>query len=114
MRVKRRKSTLAEGLSELEAEIMKTAWREEKTTVRDVHEVLLEQGYIPYTSVMAIMNGLVSKGLLRQDKSARTYTYKPVIDREQLAYTIVDAVVDRILEGDTKVIIDYLRNGSNV
>jgi BlaI family transcriptional regulator, penicillinase repressor len=109
VRIKRRQITISEGLSEVEANIMNSAWREGATTVRDVHELLLSDGYIPYTSVMAIMNGLVSKGLLRQDKTARTYAYTPCIGREELAAVVVDAVVQRILGGDKRPILEHLQ-----
>ncbi len=108
MRVKRRSSAIGGGLSPLEIKIMNAAWSEGKLTVREIHEPLLAEGYIPYTSVMAVMNGLVAKGLLKQDKSSRTYVYKPIVKRNELAVRIVDEVIDAILQGDAKPIAEHL------
>lgn len=108
MRVKRRDSAIGGGLSPLEIKIMNAAWNEGKLTVRTIHEPLLAEGYIPYTSVMAVMNGLVAKGLLKQDKSSRTYVYRPRVSREELAVRIVDEVVEEILQGDSRTIAEHL------
>ena len=112
MRIKRRSGAIGGGLSPLEIKIMNAAWSKGKLTVRGIHEPLLADGYIPYTSVMAIMNGLVAKGLLKQDKSSRTYVYKPNVERKELAVRIVDEVIDGILQGDAKPIAEHLDNRS--
>lgn len=108
MRVKRRERLLGEGLSPLEIDMMKKAWARGQITVREIHEDLLAGGYIPYTSVMAIMNSLVAKGMLSQDKSNRTYVYKPTMDRIALAVSIIDVVVEKVLDGDIQPVIDHL------
>ena len=61
---------------------MKIIWEKKNITVREVHEILLkkemekkEHGFIPYTTVMSTMTALAEKGLLKQDKSAKTYIY---------------------------------------
>ncbi|MCL5292933.1 MAG: BlaI/MecI/CopY family transcriptional regulator [Actinobacteria bacterium] len=112
MRVKRRETAIGEGLSPLEIEIMKAAWRNGEITVRNVHEALLADGYIPYTSVMAVINGLVAKSILKKDESFRTYVYKPTMNRDQLAVKIIDDVVDQILEGDPQLLIRHLTGRS--
>ena len=53
------------SISNLEADIMKIVWDNEKISVREVHEIMLrkemekkEHGFIPYTTVMSIMTTL--------------------------------------------------------
>jgi hypothetical protein len=44
---KRSKRLGINGLSTLEADIMDIIWQYKKITVREVHETMLEEGYIP-------------------------------------------------------------------
>jgi predicted transcriptional regulator len=105
---KRSKKPVLSGLNELEADIMDIVWDHKKITVRDVHEVMMEEGYIPYTTVMAAMNNMSLKGLLKQNRNGRAFVYSAAVSREQMACTIMDAVIDRVLEGDRSVVVNYL------
>ncbi len=94
------------SISNLEATIMKIVWEKKKTTVREVHELMLrseiaekKQGFIPYTTVMSTMNTLADKGLLSQDKSSKTYIYSPAVSEKELAKSIIKSVSDKILGG---------------
>ncbi len=94
------------SISNLEADIMKIVWERKQTTVREVHELMLrnemeqkKQGFIPYTTVMSTMNTLADKGLLEQDKSSKTYIYKPAVSEKELAKSIIKSVSDKILGG---------------
>ncbi len=94
------------SISNLEANIMKVVWEKGKATVREVHEAMLRQeiakkqnGFIPYTTVMSTMNTLAEKGLLKQDKRAKTYTYSPAVTKTELAKSIIQSVAETILQG---------------
>jgi predicted transcriptional regulator len=105
---KRSKKPILSGLNELEADIMDIVWDHKKITVRDVHEVMMEGGYIPYTTVMAAMNNMSLKGLLKQNRNGRAFVYSAAVSREQMACAIIDAVIERVLEGDRALIVSYL------
>jgi predicted transcriptional regulator len=96
------------GLSSIEAEIMHLIWIEEKTTVREVHEELLKSGYIPYTTIMAAMHNLSKKGLLKQNKKNRAYSYAPLLSNLEVAKQITDNVVEKILDGNPDSILRHL------
>ncbi|HCG99602.1 MAG TPA: CopY family transcriptional regulator [Actinobacteria bacterium] len=108
VRTKRKRRVKLNGLNELETEIMQIVWTRGRTTVRDVHEELLLVGYTPYTTVMAAMNNLAQKGVLKQDKKDRAYSYKPAVSSAQMANDIVDNVIDKILGGSASPIISHL------
>jgi predicted transcriptional regulator len=96
------------GLSPVEAEIMRLIWIENKTTVREVHEELLESGYVPYTTIMAAMHNLAKKGLLKQNRKNRAYSYTPALSNFDVAKQIIDNVVDKILDGKPDSILRHL------
>ena len=76
--------------------------------MRDVYEVLREQRQIAYTTVMTVMNNLVKKNLLSQDKSAIAYVYTPAIPGNEVASTILDSVVQRLYRGRSNAAISHL------
>ena len=110
------------SISNLEADIMKIAWDSKIITVREVHETMLKQemekkehGFIPYTTVMSTMATLAGKGLLKQDKSARTYIYSAAIDRKELSKSIITSIVEKLLDGKLKKeIIHFMENDKNM
>ncbi|MDI6815774.1 MAG: BlaI/MecI/CopY family transcriptional regulator [Actinomycetota bacterium] len=105
---KRSKKLGINGLSTLEADILDIVWQHKKITVREVHETMLEEGYIPYTTVMAAMNNMSQKGLLKQNKDGKAYVYSASISRDNTAKAIVDSVVNRILGGVSTPLVSHL------
>ncbi|MBE0447227.1 MAG: BlaI/MecI/CopY family transcriptional regulator [Actinobacteria bacterium] len=105
---KRSKRLGINGLSTLEADIMGIIWQYKKITVREVHETMLEDGYIPYTTVMAAMNNMAQKGLLKQNRNGKAYVYSAAVSRDNMAKLIVDSVVNKILGGTATPLVSHL------
>jgi BlaI family penicillinase repressor len=110
------------SVNDLETEIMKIMWENDKATVREVHELLLkeemvkkESGFIPYTTVMATMAMLAEKGILKQDKSNKTFVYSAAIDSQSLSSNIINSVADKLLDQTSKELIyKFLDTASEV
>ena len=51
-------------------------WEVEQATVRQVVAILQERRSIAYTTVMTIMNNLVTKGLLKRIPQGKAYLYR--------------------------------------
>jgi len=105
---KRSKKLGVNGLSTLEADIMNIVWEHKKITVREVHETMLEEGYIPYTTVMAAMNNMAQKGLLKQNRNGKAYIYSAAVSRDNMAKSIVDTVVEKVLGGTATPLVSHL------
>jgi predicted transcriptional regulator len=101
------------GLGWLEADVLRVVWDRGEVTVRDVYEELRETRRIAYTTVMSVLRNLAAKGLLEQDKSQAAYVYRPKVTDEQVAQGILDALVDKIMGGNTGPLIDYLQKPRN-
>ena len=78
--------------------------------MRQVYETLRERRKIAYTTVMTVMNNLVKKHLLTQDKRKIAYVYAPAIPGREVAETVLDSVVDRLLRGQYNVAVSQLLN----
>jgi BlaI family transcriptional regulator, penicillinase repressor len=96
------------GIGSLEADILAIIWERKQSTVRDVYETLREQRQIAYTTVMTVMNNLVKKDLLTQDRTAIAYVYTPAIPGNEVAGTIIDSVVQRLFRGRSNVALSHL------
>ena len=96
------------GIGSLEAEILAVVWEHDQTTVRQVYETLRERRQIAYTTVMTVMNNLVKKHLLAQDRSHIAYVYSPAIPGREVVQTVLESVVDRLLTGDYNVAVSQL------
>ncbi|HUK77353.1 MAG TPA: BlaI/MecI/CopY family transcriptional regulator [Thermoleophilia bacterium] len=102
------KGTPFMGIGSLEADILAIVWDARQATVRDVYETLREQRQIAYTTVMTVMNNLVKKGLLSQDRAAIAYVYKPAIPGDEVASTILDSLVQRLFRGRANLALSHL------
>ena len=96
------------GIGSLEAEILAVVWQYDQTTVRQVYETLRERRQIAYTTVMTVMNNLVKKHLLVQDKSHIAYVYAAAIPGREVVQTVLESVVDRLLTGQYNVAVSQL------
>ena len=96
------------GIGSLEADILAIIWERQRATVRDVYETLREQRPIAYTTVMTVMNNLVKKDLLAQDRTSIAYVYTPAIPGNEVASTILDSVVQRLFRGRSNLALSHL------
>jgi BlaI family transcriptional regulator, penicillinase repressor len=99
------------GLGWLEAEILRIVWDKGEVTVRDVYEEIRLRRRIAYTTVMSVLRNLAAKGLLLQDKTNAAYSYRPAVADVEVAFGILDAVVDKIMGGRVEPLIAYLQDG---
>lgn len=101
MKKRRSKKIGINGLTTLEADIMNIVWGCKEITVREVHETMLEEGYIPHTTILTAMRNMAHKGILKQkqNKNSRAYIYSAAVSRDTMAKDIIDTVVERVLGG---------------
>jgi BlaI family transcriptional regulator, penicillinase repressor len=104
--------TRVNSISDLETEIMNIIWDKGEATVREVHEIMLKKemgkkdfGFIPYATVMSTMTTLAEKGLLKQDKSKKTFVYSAAMDNKSLSRNIMESVAEKLLDKSSKELI---------
>lgn len=91
------KDGLKQVLGDLEAEIMELLWQRGQATVREVHEKLLAERELAYTTVMTVMSRLAEKDLLVREQQGQAYIYRPKLQRERFVEGIVKEVMDALL-----------------
>jgi predicted transcriptional regulator len=76
---------------------MEVMWAVERATVRQVVAILQERRSIAYTTVMTIMNHLVSKGLLKRIPQGKAYLYRVALSREAFLRRASEEAVSDVL-----------------
>jgi predicted transcriptional regulator len=84
-------------LGPLESEVMKVMWEVERATVRQVVAILQERRSIAYTTVMTIMNNLVTKGLLMRIPHGKAYLYRVALSQEAFFHRASEEAVSDVL-----------------
>ena len=54
---------------------------------------------------MSILSALTDRGILRRDKSAKTYLYSPIVDQIGLTKNIINTVSDRLLDKASRELV---------
>lgn len=71
-------------VSDTEQTVLKVLWERGELTVREVLDVLREQGNTwAYTTVQTLLTRLHSKGLVESDRSATAHIYRPTLTRDE-------------------------------
>lgn len=79
---------------ELENQVLEVLWTAgEPMTPGAVHEVVVADRDLAYTTVMTILTRLWEKGELTRHKQGRAYAYEPVVGREQRVAQRMQAVL---------------------
>lgn len=104
----RRSDPLENLLGPLEQDVMDVVWELGEATVRDVHERLVAERKIAYTTVMTTMTRLANKRLLRRDTGSLAHRYRPSVSREAYARSTVASVLGWLVDRYPEPAASYL------
>jgi BlaI family penicillinase repressor len=95
-------------LTPQELEIMKVVWSRGHATVRDVHDVLVRERKIAYTTVMTMMSVLEKKGHLKRKAVGRSFDYHPAKPERVVIASMVKEFVERVFGGSAEPLLAHL------
>lgn len=95
-------------LGPLEADVMRLVWEKGEVQVEDVHQALLRDREIAYTTVMTVMSRLAAKGWLSRRKQGRAYLYRAARRREETAASTLQEWSRRFFGGRVMPAISFL------
>lgn len=95
-------------ISEAEAEIMKVVWEHEgPITYSYIRTILMQQKGWESPTVNTLVNRLVKKGILSQEKK-EVYYYTAVISEEEYTKEKTDSFIQKVYRGNVKGLISAL------
>ena len=84
-------------LGELENAVMELLWsRRVPMSVRDVHDLLVRQRDLAYTTVMTVLDRLSKKGIVHRELEGRAWLYSPARSRVDLFATEIRVLLDTL------------------
>jgi predicted transcriptional regulator len=91
--------------TEAELEILRVLWERGPSTVRQVHESLVEQRETGYTTTLKLMQIMTDKGLVMRDETSRTHVYAARVSQETTQRQLVTDLVDRAFGGSAAELV---------
>jgi len=85
-------------LGHLEQEVMEVLWAEGEASGKEVFDRIRRRRKIAITTVLTVMERLTRKGLLKKEKGATVYLYRPALSRDEFAKRVSDTVLRGIME----------------
>ncbi len=101
-------------LGETEMEILNIVWDLGEASVADVRERILEYREVAYTTVMTIMKNLADKEYLKYRKDGLSYIYSAAVQPDQVRYSLIDRLVDKVFKGSPTELVQTLVKNENL
>lgn len=86
-------------VTDAELEVLNILWYRGPSTVRTVHNALIELRKIRYTTTLKTLQVMTGKGLVKRDESRKAHIYEAADDREKTQKELVGDLVDRVFNG---------------
>ena len=91
--------------TDAELEILTILWTRGPSTVRDVHEAVIQRKPTQYTTVLKLMQIMAEKGLVKRDQSERAHRYEAARSKEWTREQLAGDLLDRAFEGSAKSLL---------
>jgi len=88
-----------------ELAILRVLWARGPSTVRQVHEALVESRETGYTTTLKLMQIMAEKALVTRDESSRTHVYTARMTRDETQRQLVSDLVDRAFGGSAAALV---------
>src|SRR5690554_2237642 len=93
------------GPTDRELEILQVLWPLGRSSVRDVHEAMLESEEVSFTTVQTMLQVMFDKGLVERELVRRTYWYWPAETQIETQTTLVNTLMERAFGGSAKALV---------
>lgn len=101
-------------LGEAEMEALRHVWTFGEATVSDVHERILDDREVAYTTVMSTLAKLARKGYLDRRKEGRAFVYSPGRDPEEVRGSFLKAMIEKVFSGSPVALAQALARQEEV
>jgi len=90
-------------LTDHELRLMNVLWDRKQATVGEVADAL-DAPPLAYTTVLSTMRTLEEKGYVAHRKSGRAFVYRPLVQRDDAATSLLDTLLDRFFANSPGVL----------
>lgn len=101
-------------LGELELEVLRTVWREQPCTEREVSEQIIGARSVARTTVLKTIQRLEAKGLLARVPGDGAVRFRAAVDERRVLPELVQRFVARVLGGSAAPLIAYFGDSARL
>ena len=99
---------LSEKISDSELEVMRVLWEAgDALPITDIREILHDRKGWEATTVKTLVQRLVGKGVLEQEKR-KVFYYRPLVSESEYSDWAVSGMVQRLFRGSAKALVATL------
>jgi predicted transcriptional regulator len=91
--------------TDVELALLRVLWDQGPCTVRQVHEVLVQERDSAYTSVLKMLQVMLEKGLVTRDDSERSHVYAAAKDRASTQRGLLRDLLDKAFGGSARELV---------
>jgi BlaI family transcriptional regulator, penicillinase repressor len=102
------------SLGELEIEVLRTVWREQPCTERQVSDQIIAERQVARTTVLKTIQRLEGKGLLVRVPGAGAVRFRAALDEQRVMPALIQRFVRRVLGGSAAPLIAYLGDSTKL
>ena len=88
--------------TDAELEILTVLWSRGASTVREVHETIIQRKATQYTTVLKLLQIMARKGLVQRDEKKRAHRYEASRPREWTQRQLAGDLLQRAFAGSAK------------
>jgi len=104
---KRKKPSLA-PLGESEMELLQLVWEAGPSSVSEIHERVLLERKVAYTTVMSQLRKLADKGFLEFEKEGNAYIYCAARRPQEVRHSVLSSILDKVFKGSALELVESL------
>jgi predicted transcriptional regulator len=91
--------------TDAELAILRVLWNRGPSTVRQVHDLILDEQPIGYTTVLKLMQIMTEKGLVVRDERQRAHIYRSRLTEQRTQRQLLADLLDRAFEGSAPKLV---------
>jgi len=91
--------------TESELNILSILWEKENATVKQVHEIILKNKKIGYTTTLKLMQIMNEKGLVTRNTQSKIHIYSPLIKKEKLQVQYLSKIIQTLYNGSSAQLV---------
>jgi len=88
-----------------ELEILCVLWQRGPSTVREVHDALIKNKPMGYTTVLKLMQIMTDKGLVRRDEDQRAHVYRARVPQQETQQQMVRDLLRRAFDNSAAQLV---------
>ncbi len=103
----RKRPSLA-PLGESELELLHLVWEMGPATVSEIHQRILDDRKVAYTTVMSALRKLADKGFLDFSQDGNAYVYRAARDPHEVKHSLLSSILDKVFKGSPVDLVESL------